>query len=231
MTTDMTTGEHSRRGLLLAGLGAAAAAATAAVARFAPAAAADGDTVTVGSANTGDNATTFTSDSSNALGGTSNSAKGVDGMSTSGQGVHGQSSSSAGVAGVSDSGVGVHGTSTSNRGVYGQSTSGAGVEASGATGLKAESTDNGFAIDSTAGRVRFQGISGSATIPAGETRVTVKPGVPINSQTMMLLSAQSDNGSRAVWWSHNQSAGELIIHLSSSRNNPTKISYLVLEHA
>ena len=49
--------------------------------------------------------------------------------------------------------------------------------------------------------------------------------------TFALLSAQSDNGSRAVWWSHNESAGELIIHMSTSRNNPTKITYLVLEHA
>lgn len=220
MATDISTTRSSRRGLLAAGLAAAAAAAAASVARFTPASAADGDAVTVGSSNQGSATTAFTVDSTKAL----------EGISDSGQGINGESTSSAGVAGLSESGNGVHGTSTSGRGVYGQSTSGPGVEGSGAIGVKAEST-SGYAIETTAGRLRLADVSGVATIPAGDTTVTVTPGVPIDGKTVVLLTPEANLGNKDLWYTKPGSGTEIVLHLSGTRSNDTKVSYLLVEHA
>lgn len=219
--------ERSRRSLLI---GAAVAAVAAVAGRVGIANAADGDTVTVGGTNSGSTTTRFQTTGVDAVDATSTSAKGLNGTSTSGQGVHGTSSSSAGVAGVSDTGTGVHGSSTSSRGVYGQSTSAAGVEGSGAIGVKAES-QGGYALETASGRVKLAGISGVATIPGGKSSVTVKPGVPIGNTTFVLLTPLANIGSRALWFTKEGSAGDIVIHLGSSRNNDMKVAYLVLEHA
>lgn len=228
MRSDIAVSEQSRRRLLTAGLAAMAAAAAASIGRVLPASAADGDAVTVGSTHSG-GTTSFHTTNVDALDATSTSAKGLNGTSTSGQGVHGTSSSSAGVAGVSDTGNGIHGTSTSSRGVYGQSTSGTGVEGSGAVGVKAES-QSGHALE-TSGRVRFAGISGIATIPGGDTTVTVKPGFPITDNTLVLLTPMANINQRALWFTKQESNSEIVIHLGSQRSNDTRVSYLLLEHA
>lgn len=229
MAEDIMSRSSSRRGLLAAGAAAAAAAAAASFARYSPASAADGDTVTVGSSNEGTSVTSFNIKGDGGIAATSDTAKAVAGTSTSGQGVHGTSSSSAGVAGVSDSGNAVHGTSTSSRGVYGQSTSGPGVEGSGAVGVKAESS-GGYALETTQGAVKFTGISGIATIPSGDTVITVKPGVSITNSTLMLLTPEGNIGNHSVWFTKPGNAGEINIHISSARSNPTKVAYLVVDH-
>jgi hypothetical protein len=231
MATDITTAHSSRRGLLAAGLAAAAAAAAASVARFTPVSAADGDAVTVGSSNDGTTTTAFTVDAANALAGTSTSAKGIEGISTSGQGVNGESSSSAGVSGVSDTGNGVHGTSTSDRGVYGVSTSGTGVEGSGAVGVKAESAADGYALETSTGRLKFAGVSGVATIPSGGKTVTVTPGVPIGANTLVFLTPEANLGNKDLWYTKPEGGTEVTVHLSGTRSNDTNISYLVIDHA
>lgn len=233
MATRLDRTEQSRRGLLVAGAAALAAAAAATLGRALPGAAADGDAVTTGGTHSGTSTTVFQTTDQNAVNATSQSAQGIDGTSTSGQGVHGTSSSSAGVAGVSDTGNGVHGQSTSSRGVYGQSTDGPGVEASGAVGLKAESTNatSGYALETVAGRVRFAGISGITTIPAGDTSVVIKPGVEIDDQTFVLISPEENLHENALWYTKQGGNQEILIHLNSSRSNDTKVSYLILEHA
>jgi hypothetical protein len=230
---DLTQTRQSRRGLLVAGAAALAAAAAATLSRSLPGSAADGDSVSVGSTHSGTTTTTFQTTDQNAINAISESAMGLDGQSTSGQGVHGTSSTSAGVAGVSDSGNGVHGQSTSSRGVYGQSTSGPGVEASGAVGLKAEATDatSGYALETVQGRVRFAGISGIATIPAGDTNVVVNPGVEIDNQTFVLISPSENLHENALWYTKQGGNQEILIHINSSRSNDTNVSYLILEHA
>ena len=229
MTQELTTTRRSRRGLLAAGAAAVAAAAAAAVTRFDPAAAADGDSVTVGSRNTGSTVTTFNITGDTAVAGVSDSARGLDGTSTSGQGVHGESSSSAGVAGVSDSGNGVHGTSTSNRGVFGQSTSGTGVVGSGAIGVSASGSSGGYALETTSGRLKFEGVSGIATVPGGDTQLTVKPVVEISGSTLVFLTPEANINGRDLWYTKS-SEGDLIIHLSESRQNDLKVSYLLIDH-
>lgn len=219
MTTDITTSRSSRRGLLAAGLAAAAAAAAASVARFTPASAADGDAVTVGSSNEGTATTKFTVPSSKAL----------EGVSTSGQGVNGESDSSAGVAGLSTSGNGVHGTSNSGRGVYGQSTSGPGLEGSGAIGVKAESS-GGYALETISGRLKLAQVSGIATVPAGDTSVTITPGVPVSSNTLVLLTPEANLGNKDMWYTKPGGGTTFTVHLSGTRSNPTRVSYLLVDH-
>ena len=90
-----------------------------------------------------------------------------DGRSDTGNGVVGQSQTFNGVRGISGTGTGVIGVSTAAPGVAGQSETGTGVTAS---------TISGYALESTNGRVRFAGISGIATIKAGDTQVVVNPG-------------------------------------------------------
>ena len=134
------------------------------------------------------------------------------------------------MAGVSNSGAGVHGQSTSSRGVDSQSTSGPGVEGSGAIGVKAES-QAGYAIETTAGRVKLGGgIAGVATIASGTTSVTVKPGFTLSNTAFVLLTPQANIGDRGLWFTKGGSSMNEI-HLSSSRSNDTKVSYLILEHA
>ena len=230
MATDLTTTTRTRRGLLAAALGATAAAVAASVARISPAAAADGDPVTVGGEHEGDSVTSFETVSSAALSGKSTDSRGVYGESETGQGVHGTSEESAGVAGVSTAGNGVHGTSTTNRGVWGESSSGPGVEGFGAVGVKAESPE-GFALHTVTGRVRFDGISGIVTIPAGETEVAIETGVPVQGNTMVMLTPHANIGSRALWYALPKESGEAVVRISAPRNKSTKIAYLMIERA
>jgi hypothetical protein len=258
MTSDMMKTERSRRGLLAAAAAAVAGAAAASVARFTPVKGADGDPVTVGGTFEGENATHIITTSSYAIHGQSDSSRGLQGTSVSGQGVHGDSQESAGVAGVSVSGNGVRGTSTSSRGVWGSSTSGPGVsgdssqgtgvtgssdtavgvrgtgsigvEGAGSTGLKA-TAKGGTALHTTSGKVRFDGISGIALIPGGQTEVRVRPDVSVDGNTFVLLSPEANLGPRALWYIVNQQNNEVIIRMDRSRQNNARIGYLILQQS
>ena len=124
-------------------------------------------------------------------------------------------------------------TSTSLRGVYGQSSGsgGIGVAGSGPTGVHAASTDGGYALDTTSGRVRFGGVSGVATIPAGETQLEVKAGVTVDSKTLALLTAQHNNGSKSLWYSTNSSDDSITIHMDSAASDDTLVAYFIIEHS
>jgi len=240
MTTDLTTTQRSRRGLLAGAAVAAAAAVAASVSRVAPARAADGDDAVLGVVNDSESSTVFRTEDTWALQGISTNGRGVNGQSTAGQGVHGESEQSAGVSGKSSEGNGVHGASRDNRGVWGESTSGAGVDgestngagvkAHGATGVLASSS-TGMAIHTTAGRVRFDGISGVATIPQGGTQVEVETNVPLGQHTFVLLSPRSNLNGRDLWYQIPADTGKVTIRISSARNHNTPVSYLILEHA
>jgi len=70
MASDLMNQERTRRGLLAAAVAASVAAVAASVARINPVRAADGDAVTVGSENVGDNVTSFETTDTYALAGT-----------------------------------------------------------------------------------------------------------------------------------------------------------------
>jgi hypothetical protein len=240
ISTDISTTERSRRGLLAGAAVAAAAAVAASVTRVVPTRAADGDDAVLGVINDSESSTVFRTQDTWALQGLSTNGRGVNGESTAGQGVHGESELSAGVAGKSTEGNGVHGTSRDNRGVWGESsngagvdgvsTTGAGVKAHGATGVLASSTE-GRAIHTTAGRVRFDGISGVATIPEGGTQVEVETSVPLGQHTFVLLSPRTNLNGRDLWYQIPADTGKVTIRISSARNHSTPVAYLILEHA
>ncbi len=234
----LATSQRSRRGLLAAAVGAAAAAVAASVARVAPTTAADGDAAVLGVRNESQSTTTFYSRDAWALSGNSDTSRGVNGKSTDGQGVHGESISSAGVAGVSQESNGVHGTSWESRGVWGESTKGPGVEgdstngpgvqARGATGVLAHS-DQGLALHTTGGRVRFDGISGIVVLPADETEVEIETEVPVTKDTFVLLTPRSNLGSRALWYQIPDETGVVTVYVDEPRSRDSRIAYLLLE--
>jgi hypothetical protein len=104
------------------------------------------------------------------------------------------------------------------------------VEGSGAIGVKAEST-TGYAIETTAGAVRFAGISGVAEIPAESTTFTVKVPVTVGSTTLVFLTPEANLGNKDLWYTKPGSGDSFVIHLSGKRSKDTRVAWLVIDHA
>lgn len=129
------------------------------------------------------------------------------------------------------------GTSLSNNAGDGGITFNA-VGAGATGGLVAESgsgtaievfSNSGLGLRVGKGRVRFDEVSGVATIPAGSRSRTVSPGVDINDRTFVLLTPMTNIGSRALWFTKSTSANTFVIRMSSPRSGTTKIAWLALE--
>ncbi len=140
------------------------------------------------------------------------------------RGVHGYGSVE-GVKGESNGeiGYGVRGIVwRGGAGVYGQS------DHKGATGVLGSSmSPKGFAIRGD-GRIKFDKVSGQAKITAGQTAVTITPGVNIHSGSFMLLTPKADIGSRGLWFTTNPTTDTVTIHISSPRTVATTIAWLLL---
>ena len=143
------------------------------------------------------------------------------------------------MAGKSAEGNGMHGTSRENRGVWGESTNGpglegesvnaAGVKAHGATGVVASSAA-GLALHTTTGRLRFEGISGVATIAEGATEVVVETSVPLDKNTFVLLTPRANLNGRDLWYQIPSETGKVTIRMDKARTKNTPVAYLILEH-
>ena len=178
-----------------------------------------------------------------ALSGESTNAAGVEGMSHAHVGVVGfQINNGTAVVGISgtkpiaatprpktgvygqalqDSGSrGVWGASNAGQGVRGDATSGGGVSGN-------ASNAAGYAFRGS-GRVRFDKVSGVATIPAGATSVTVTPGVDVTADTFALLTAKANLGSRSLYYSTDATNNRFTIRMSSSRPSSTPVAWLLL---
>ena len=187
--------------------------------------------------------------------GESSFGNGTHGFSTTGTGTSGASNSGTGISGASYSGIGVAAQSTSNyalRALCSQATagrlqtnsqSGAGVEVevnhatNGRGAIEAYHKGNGPAVWATAtngyavrgsGRLRFEKVSGVATIPAGSTGVTVNPGVNVVGSSFVLLTPKANIGSRGLWFTTNSTANTFRIRMSSKRSSNTKVAWLLL---
>ena len=69
-----------------------------------------------------------------------------------------------------------------------------------------------------------------ATIAAGRTAATVTPGVDITSRSFVLLTAQSDPGSRRLWYTLNATDDRLTVRCSSAAPvGGLKVTWLLLE--
>jgi len=185
--------------------------------------------------------------------GSSESHIGVYGSSISNMGVQGFNSAatqpatvgwaaghSTGVLGYSSGGgtlpaakakTGVYGEATQDsgsRGVWGRATSGQGVRgaATGGVGVFGTAT-SGYAIRGD-GRLRFDKVSGVATIAAGATSVVVNPGVNVTSSSFVLLTPRHNIGSRGLWYVPDTTNDRFTIRLSSSRSSSTLVAWLLV---
>jgi hypothetical protein len=135
-------------------------------------------------------------------------AVGVWGASHGNAGVLGESVTSAGVAGLTESDAGVYGQAETGAGVFGRSTS-------------------GFAFHGD-GRLRFERVTGVATIAAGSRTVTVDPGVNIVASSFVLLSPKANIGSRGLWFTTDPAGNRFTIRMSSSRGSPTPVAWMLV---
>jgi len=181
---------------------------------------------------------------------------GVLGESTNGIGISGTSdapnhpaiygsstNNATGVAGISGgSGVtlattpantGVYGEATAastSRGVWGKATSGQGVRGEASTGAAVQGVASniaGYAFRGS-GRVRFDKVSGVATIAANATSVVVTPGVDVTVDSFVLLTAMANIGTRSLFVTTDATNNRFTIAISSSRTSSTPIGWLLL---
>lgn len=115
-----------------------------------------------------------------------------------------------GVHGSADEGHGVHGDAGAGSGVFGQAF-----------------FPDGYAFRGS-GRVRFDKVSGLATIKAGTKSKTLTPGVAVTSDSFVLLTPRSNIGGRSLWFTTDPAADTITIHVSTSRSADTKVSWLLL---
>jgi hypothetical protein len=129
--------------------------------------------------------------------------------------------------------TGVFGQATqdsSSRGVVGMSSSGNGVRGEATTGVGLQGVASniaGYAIRGS-GRIRFDKVSGVATIPAGSTAVTVTPGTDVTSESFLLLTAKTNIGTRSLYFTTDTTNNRFTIRMSSSRTSSTAIAWLLL---
>jgi hypothetical protein len=157
-------------------------------------------------------------------------AEGVHGYSQHGIGVHGFSDEKIAVYGSTGYGTGVYGSSTTGDAVWGVTSDGVGMHAwtTNGTGVEAGS-EHALALH-TWGRVKFEKVSGIATIRAGHTSVTVSPGagVDIIKASFVLLTPRSDLHGRRIWYTLNLLANTITIHLSSAAGSSVQVGWLLL---
>jgi len=110
--------------------------------------------------------------------------------------------------------------SGSGDGVRGEATSGAAVR--GTASGKA-----GYAFRGS-GRLRFDKVSGVATIAANTTSIKVTPGTDVTTSSFMLLTAQSNIGTRSLYYTVDAAGDTITIHMSSSRTSSTVVAWLLL---
>ena len=157
-----------------------------------------------------------------AVTGFSSKSTGVEGWSKTGTGLYGHTDGSLqGVRGVSVSGNGVRGESQQH-GVHGQ-----GAGASSVAVYADQPHATGYAIRSS-GRVRFDKVSGVATIPAGTTSVTVTPGVDVTTSSFVLLTPMANIGARSLWFSLDTTNNRITLRISSTRTVATKVGWLLM---
>ena len=158
-------------------------------------------------------------------------SRGVVGVASSGVGIHGWVGGGAIAAAVAQTGVyGRCDIGTSSRGVSGYSTAGTGMWGTTGTGTGlygAASATTGMALH-TSGRLKLDKVSGVSSIAAGATSVAVNPGVDVTTAMYVLLTPQSDPGSRRVWATLDATANTLTVHTSATSVAAFKVAWLLV---
>jgi hypothetical protein len=105
-----------------------------------------------------------------------------------------------------------------SKGIFGESPAGTGVYGTSATGYAFRGN----------GRVKFEKVSGVASIAAGSTSKTVSPGVDVTASSFVLLSPRANLGGRDLWFTVDAAANTFKIHMSASRGASTPIGWLLI---
>jgi hypothetical protein len=251
------TKPRSRRALLAGALGGLGAVAASAVARVSPVRA-EGETMVVGGDyDTATSPTTLKNqtNANDVLRAISGPGTSLYASSDSGHAVFAHGTSGVGVEGTSLSGIGVQAVGTNNyalRAISTQATAGrlqtnsqfgAGVEVevnhatNGRGAVEAYHKGSGPAVWATAtngyavrgsGRLRFEKVSGVATIAAGSTSRTISPGVDVTSGSFVLLTPKANLGTRALWFTTDSTNNRFTVRMSSARSSSTKVAWLLL---
>lgn len=227
----------SRRAVLTAATTGAAAAAVAMLTTAVPVAAL-GDPITIGDVNTGPK-TTIKNTSGDALEVVSQATNGVALFATSNSGtdangIRADSSEGTAVAAVTGSGAGVDAIAQSGTAVRATTTeddfSAIAVRAFAAgAGVAAKLTsETGWALEVTGGRIQLGSLAGVATLPAGATSVTVSPGVPLDSDSGVIITPLADPGARRLWVVKKLSTNTFSIRTNAKATTQLKIAYLLL---
>lgn len=156
--------------------------------------------------------------------------RGVVGSSAGGTGVHGFSGTSA----APPAKVGVYGHAAQDstaRGVLGRSTSGQGVRGEATTGAAlygSASGKSGFALK-TSGRLSLGKVSGVATIAAGATASPAIPtGVAIASTAYVIVSPQSDPGTRRFWATKDTATDTVTLRTNTTSASAIKVAWILV---
>jgi hypothetical protein len=128
-------------------------------------------------------------------------------------GVYGETGHATGIGVLGKNGLG-------GTGMRGETTSGIGVQG-------VASNAAGYALRGS-GRVRFDKVSGLATLAAGTKSKTITPGTDVTTASFVLLTPMADIGTRRLWFARDTAANTIKIHMSSSRTSSTKIAWLML---
>jgi hypothetical protein len=85
----------------------------------------------------------------------------------------------------------------------------------------------GYALRGT-GRLRFDKVSGVATIPAGSTSKTIALDVNVTSSSFVLLTPRTNLGGRDLWYTVNPTNDSITIRISSTRSSNTAVAWLLV---
>jgi len=144
-------------------------------------------------------------------------------VSSGSQGVLGVATNANGIA------VGVRGRT---RGMYGNGVEGFAVAGSGVSGYSDSGTglyghaNTGLALR-TDGRLRFQRISGVATIAAGAKTITVTPGVNVGTTDFVLLTPKVNLAGRSLWFTVDAATDTFVIRMNQTRTSDTPVAWLL----
>jgi len=96
------------------------------------------------------------------------------------------------------------------------------------TALYGEAAKTGYALH-TKGRVQFGQVSGVATIAAGTTAAPViTPGTDVTAASYVLLTPQSDPGTRRFWATLDTTLDKITIHTNATSASAIKIAWLLI---
>lgn len=130
-----------------------------------------------------------------------------------------QDSSARGVHGQSTSGRGVYGQATNGRGLYGYATSGSAIYGTATTGLALQ----------TSGRIRFEKSAGVATIGAGKSTLTIKPGIPLTTSSAIVATLNGNAGTASVRRvSVDITADTFTVVLTASATSAARIAWFIV---